>query len=147
MGVLRTGRDAYDNGISKVHICQRATELPCSPTGIDVPAILEADDHPAGILLLERGPLLEPLWDVAVKGELHHGYHYYRVRKKAAAPSLRNCRCLNVFLGARLPLGFLFRLLGQHVIDAVCLDELLGNLGDLLFAGFGVCSLHTGYLR
>ena len=82
VSVLRTCRDTDNNGISQVNSCQRPRELSCSPTCVNVSAVLEAENHSAGILLLERGSPHEPLWDVAVKGELHHGYHYYRVRQK-----------------------------------------------------------------
>lgn len=61
-----TGRYAYDGHVRHIHSPEGSGQLMCCPAAVDITAILEAQDHPADILLFERGTLLVPTRDVIV---------------------------------------------------------------------------------
>ena len=53
VGVGRACRDAYDDAVADIHACEGTCEHPGHPSGIDVVAVLEAEDHVIHHLLLK----------------------------------------------------------------------------------------------
>jgi len=66
-------RDAHDGNVREVNSAKCISELTGSPFAIDIPAIFETKDHSACVFLLEGCASHEPLWQIVVYGELHHG--------------------------------------------------------------------------